>query len=49
MLADVFRIGTGIVAHSLMVCHEGSRSGRMSQAADREIDDFMTVPNSRPG
>src|SRR5215208_5690052 len=23
-------------------------SGRMSQAADREIDDFMTVPNSRP-
>jgi hypothetical protein len=23
-------------------------SGRMSQAADREIDDFMTVPHSHP-
>jgi hypothetical protein len=32
-----------------MLCHEGSRSGPISQAADREIDDFMTVPRSRPG
>src|SRR5262245_23054905 len=32
-----------------MVCHDGSTSGRMTQAAARQIDDFITVPNSRQG
>ena len=51
-IAILFTFGflvAGPIAGSLMVCHEGSRPGRMSQAADREIDDFMTVPRSRPG
>jgi hypothetical protein len=37
------------MARSLLVCYEGSRSGLLSQAADRDVDDFMTAPSSRPG
>jgi hypothetical protein len=37
------------MAHSLMLCHEGSRSRPMRQAADREIDELMADPRSRPG
>jgi hypothetical protein len=48
--ARLLVLGFELADHSLGLVVEGEDLGVVkSQAADREIDDFMTVPRSRPG
>jgi hypothetical protein len=54
--ARLLVLGFELADHSLVLVVEGDEDlvGVLfrvvkSQAADREIDDFMTVPRSRPG